>query len=208
MDKKVIKMENNPNNYDNCAIEYQWYGHEIIFGLLFEYLKKEQNLLDLGIGTGLSSSYFNQLGLKIYGVDISQEMLSLCKKKGLADDLKIMDIVNDPFPFEDNYFDYVISCGVFHFVEDLNHIFKKTRNVLKNGGIFSFTIKDTLTPDSGIVESFYEDAGVIIYSHSDKYVEKLSEEYKFRYLKKQKFLGENNPSLGKSDYFTAYVLKK
>jgi len=185
-------MKKDFDNYDNCAIEYQWHGHEIVFGLLFEYLKKGQNLLDLGIGTGLSSTYFNQLELKIYGTDISKEMLGLCKKKRFAEDLKIMDLVKDPFPFEDSYFDYVISCGVFHFIKDLNPIFKKTRNVLKNRGIYSFTVKDTPEPDLGIVESFYEDAGAIIYSHSDKYIEKLSEEYKFRHLKKQKFLGENN----------------
>lgn len=201
-------MENDVTNYDTFSLEYQWHSHEIIFGLLFEYLNKGELLLDLGIGTGLSSSYFKKLGLDIYGIDNSKEMLELCRKKGLTEGLILMDLAKDPFPFEDTYFDYVISSGVFHFIEDLKPIFIKTKKVLKNEGIFSFSVKYTSAPDLEIVECFYEDAGVKIYSHSDKYIEKLIKEYNLNLIKKQKFLGINNPSFDRGDYFTIYVLKK
>ena len=204
--KKHDYTEKEDNKYDDyVSLEYQWHGHEIIFGLLFEYLKKGQFLLDLGIGTGLSSSYFKQMGLMIYGVDNSKEMIEICKKKKLTEELKLIDLVKDNFSFECNYFDYTISCGVFHFIEDLGPIFKKTKNVLKKEGIFCFTVKDTDNP--GIIESYHNEAQVNIYSHGSKYIEKLIERYNFKLLKKQKFLGVNNPLIDEG-YFIVYVLKK
>ena len=196
-------------NYDNYVFEYQWHAHEILFGLLFEYLKKGQRLLDLGIGTGLSSMYYNILGVDIFGIDNSSEMIEVCKKKRFAKDLKIIDIEKDDFPYESEYFDFVISSGVFHFFKNLNTIFGKISNVIKNDGIFSFTVKDTDNSDSDIVKSFYEEAGVYIYSHSEEYINRLIVRHKFKLLKKQNFLGYNNPSLNEENYyFNVYVLKK
>ncbi|NMC59062.1 MAG: class I SAM-dependent methyltransferase [Candidatus Methanofastidiosa archaeon] len=195
------------DNYDYYASQYPWHGNEIMFGLLFEYLNKGQLLLDLGIGTGLSSIFFNKIGLKIYGVDNSEDMLKLCKKKGFTEELKYVDLDKDDIPFENEFFDFVISCGVFHFIKDLELIFKKANIVLKKGGIFCFTVKDTDNSDLDITECLHKEAGVLVYSHSGKYIEKLREDFKFEFLKKQKFLGVNNPLIDEG-YFTAYVLKK
>ncbi len=195
------------DNYDNDASGYPWHGDEIIFGLLFEYLRKGQLLLDLGIGTGLSSISFNKTGLKIYGVDNSKEMLKICAKKRFTEELKLVDLNKDDIPFEKDFFDFVISCGVFHFIKDLKPIFKKTNIVLKKGGIFCFTVRDTDDSGPDITEYRHKEAGVLIYSHSDKYIEKLTEDYKFEFLKKQKFLGVNDPLIDEG-YFTAYVLRK
>lgn len=77
-----------------------------MFGLLFKYVKKGDTLLDLGIGTGLSSLPFYQIGLKIYGIDISEDMLTICRKRKIAEDLRTRDL-NDKLPY-DNQFDHII----------------------------------------------------------------------------------------------------
>jgi len=37
-----------------------------------------EKLLDIGIGTGLASIHFSDVGLWVYGLDVSQEMLAAC----------------------------------------------------------------------------------------------------------------------------------
>jgi ubiquinone/menaquinone biosynthesis C-methylase UbiE len=61
--------------YDQEAEETGWFGPEILFGLSFKYLQPNQSILDLGIGTGLSSVLFHKAGLEVHGLDNSPEML-------------------------------------------------------------------------------------------------------------------------------------
>ena len=63
--------------YDKQSLKYGWLGPEILFGLSYEYLNPGNTMLDIGIGTGLSSIPFHKAGLKIFGVDRSDEMLKI-----------------------------------------------------------------------------------------------------------------------------------
>lgn len=69
--------------YDSQVKQYNSYGHEVLFGMCYEYIKPGDSLLDLGIGTGLSSVLFAKAGLNITGLDGSLEMLKECGKKDL-----------------------------------------------------------------------------------------------------------------------------
>jgi len=69
------------DDYDSLAMQYEYHTNEIIFGMVFEYVNSGDKLLDLGIGTGLSSILFQKAGLDIYGLDISEKMLKICKKR-------------------------------------------------------------------------------------------------------------------------------
>jgi len=37
-------------NYDEQVREYDSYGHDVLFGMGFEFVKKNDKLLDIGIG--------------------------------------------------------------------------------------------------------------------------------------------------------------
>jgi len=68
--------------YDAEAEASGWYGPEVVFGLSYKYIQKGQSILDIGIGTGLGSLLFLKAGLEIHGMDISPEMLTVCRNKG------------------------------------------------------------------------------------------------------------------------------
>ena len=59
--------------YDLTAKQHSWLPPDVAFGLVFEYIKPRQKLLDVGCGTGLSSKYFSKVGVETYGIDGSKK---------------------------------------------------------------------------------------------------------------------------------------
>src|SRR5690554_4967773 len=90
--------------YDNMSTLVENHGHEVLFGLAYEYLSPGDAVLDIGIGTGLSSFLFYKAGLKVYGVDGSEKMLGICREKGLAAELRLCDLEAEKWPYEDGQF--------------------------------------------------------------------------------------------------------
>jgi predicted TPR repeat methyltransferase len=175
------------SDYDQLARKYHWYGPDILFGLCYDLVKPGDKLLDIGIGTGLCSSLFFKHGLEIYGLDSSNEMLAMCKKKGITQELKNWDLLDLPLPYSDAKFDIIISGGVFHFFEDLQTIFKEIARLIKPNGIFAFTTKtfsEALPIDSF---SKYSSEGIFVFSHSDHYIHQHLKKNGFQHLKELKF---------------------
>jgi SAM-dependent methyltransferase len=65
--------------YDGEAEATGWLGPEVAFGLAYQHIQPGQSVLDIGIGTGLGSVLFRKAGLKVYGMDVSPEMLEACR---------------------------------------------------------------------------------------------------------------------------------
>lgn len=199
--------------YDNQVREYNSYGHDVLFGMSFEYVKPKDCLLDLGIGTGLASRSFARLGLKVYGCDGSAKMLKVCESKSFATDLKVFDLHDIPLPYSDCFFDHVICCGVIHFFDNLETILKEVLRIIKPGGIFAFTIaaqtaeEEAATRDNP--KGYFETPtpwGVPIFKHSHGYISTLLQTYGVDILKTQKLLIKGEPGDDSRDVlFSAYI---
>lgn len=107
--------------YDRQAREWGW-NPEVFFGMMWKYVQPGESLLDIGIGTGLCSQAFHKAGLRILGFDGAEEMLQICRSKNIAEELRVHDITDMPWPYADNTFDHVLAAGVFHFFGDLRPI--------------------------------------------------------------------------------------
>lgn len=86
---------------------------------VLEFLKnKKGRLLDLGCGSG--RNFVNQEGLEIYGVDFSDNMLSLAKQK--AEQLKIKVHLKkssaDKLEYDNEFFDYAIFISALHCIPE------------------------------------------------------------------------------------------
>jgi len=113
--------------YDvDTTTEFGWIGFKPAAA---EFAKRIENkfarILDAGCGTGLSGMALADAGYtKIEGCDLSPEMLSKAKEKGVYMSLTEVDLTKDIQITEP--YDGVFSCGVFGFgppyPEDLRHI--------------------------------------------------------------------------------------
>ncbi len=174
------------SQYDKEVRAYNSYGHEVIFGMSFAFVSVEEKLLDIGIGTGLASIHFSEVGLKVYGLDDSQEMLAACQQKSFTEALKRCDIIREPMPYDNLYFNHVVCCGVLHFVRDLTALFSEVKRVMRSGGIFAFTI----APQEASADYIEEPTawGVSIFKHAPRYIMELLETNGMELMKEQRLL--------------------
>lgn len=185
-DVDVPVYKESASNYDNQIKAYDSYGHDALFGMSFGFVNADEKLLDIGIGTGLASIQFSKVGLKVYGLDASQEMLNACQSKSFTEELRLYDMTRDTIPYEDHYFNHAISCGALHFIGNLTNLFTEVKRVMKKGGIFAFTIAPQETAVGYIEEP--TSWGVSIFKHASQYIMDLLDENDLELQKEQRLL--------------------
>ncbi|WDV45774.1 class I SAM-dependent methyltransferase [Clostridiaceae bacterium M8S5] len=96
-------------------------------------------VIDLGCGTGRFSFLFEQYKpVKVTGIDISEEMITLAKEKALSKGSRVNFIKGDIenlSQIDTNSVDLVFSFTVLHYLKDLNSFMKEVHRILKIGGI-------------------------------------------------------------------------
>jgi ubiquinone/menaquinone biosynthesis C-methylase UbiE len=93
------------------------------------------NCLEIGCGTGKNTVWFIEKADRITAVDLSEEMLAKAKEKISSEKVIFVqaDITSD-WTFTDQLYDLVSFSLVLEHINDLDHIFAKTTNVLQPGG--------------------------------------------------------------------------
>lgn len=145
--------------FDNISGEYDGLNRVISFGIDVRWRKKvvqlvadtqPKNILDIATGTGdlIINLAKKTAATKLIGLDISEGMLSVGRKKISADHLddriEMVQADSENMPFEDNSFDAItVAFGVRNF-ENLEKGLAEIRRVLKPGGLF--VILETSVP--------------------------------------------------------------
>ncbi len=114
--------------YDQIAPGYdELHREEQLKKLNFiaKYIKLECNGLDVGCGTGVSTSFFN---CKV-GVDPSEELLKIAKKN--YSEIKFVKANAEKLPFKDNEFDFVVSITAIQNFDDIEKGLKEIKRVGK-----------------------------------------------------------------------------
>ena len=146
---------------------------------MYEFIKPDDNLLDLGIGTGASSILFHKAGLNIFGADSAEEMLKVCESKEIACELKCHDLQISPFPYQNSSFHHIVSIGVFDHFQKLKHIFEEISRILVKGGMFAFTVQDLKNGMESKYVRFSSGFEIPLYRYSERYLTKLFAECGF-----------------------------
>jgi len=136
--KKISKQYNgiseefsNTHRYEN-RVNIKSFHEEL------EYNFKNKKVLDLGCGDGSDLQILKNKGAKIFGLDSSKEMVKLAKKKLNSNNIKTG--LFEKIPFEEKYFDFVISKYAMQTSRKIEPIYKETAKVLKSKGYFIFLV--------------------------------------------------------------------
>ena len=124
-------------------------------------------ILDYGCGTGLSGLALQLVGFKnIDGLDVSQEMVSLAKKKSIYRNLKIFNPYTE-MPVHPEQYKIITAIGVIGAGAAPLQIFDDLFSLLPRGGLFAFSFNDhTLSdPDYEKKVEQYLDGGYALLIH-------------------------------------------
>lgn len=101
---------------------------------------KNKVILDLGCGHGKGIYQYEKMSPKnIYGIDSSEYMIKEAKRN-VKDPEKISVSGIENTPFEDNFFDVIISRYALHYVDDPDNAFREIARILKKEGSLVFII--------------------------------------------------------------------
>jgi ubiquinone/menaquinone biosynthesis C-methylase UbiE len=106
--------------------------------------KKVKKILDIGFGTGRHIIFFSKRNFEMYGLDASPKGFSLTEdwlaEEGLTAEL-VLHRMEEKFPFQDNFFDAIISIQVIHHnkLQDILKTVGEIERVLKKNGMIFIT---------------------------------------------------------------------
>ncbi len=147
---KPFDTRNNPEDavqkeYARLAPDYDERWSFYVEASLHETLKRikieqGQSVLDVGCGTGvllktLADTYPD---VALAGVDLTREMLAVARKR-LPKAVRLEQAGAEKLPFDDESFDTVISCNMFHYIREPIAALEEMRRVLKPAGAFIVT---------------------------------------------------------------------
>ena len=141
--------------YDRWSDGYDRYMNEggyrhpaVCAALVARYLPDLQApLLDAGVGTGLVGDLLTLLGYqKLTGIDISNNMLDVARRKGIYSELKIADLLRDvELPF--GHYAGAVAAGVFTTGHVGTRGFDTLSSLVAKNGRLVITIKSTSWDD-------------------------------------------------------------
>jgi len=105
-------------------------------------------ILDLSCGDGRNLGLLQDLGFSVHATEISDEIVTLLKdiKSDMGWDVTFKRGLNTDLPYDDSFFNYVLSCWSFYYMQevtDFDDILREIARVLCKHGFFIAVIPDS-----------------------------------------------------------------
>lgn len=129
--------------------------------------RRFRRVLDLGCGTGLAGALLRDVADTLEGVDLSDRMLDIARKKGVYDSLRrasLLDFLGE----SGGPFDLIIAADVFAYIGDLAPVFRGLGARLAVDGLVAFTVEETGAADWALGDS-------LRFAHSECYLRRLAD---------------------------------
>jgi len=148
--------------YDTIADEFDKTRVRLwpcVISFLDEF-QSNAEILDIGCGNGKYMNYRDDINIK--GIDISTNLIEICKKKGF-------DVIKAPMtdiPFTDNKFDGIICIASYHHLnndDDRKKTLNEIYRILKPGGIAFIEVWGVIqtSPINKNAENFTKNANLV-----------------------------------------------
>ena len=93
-----------------------------------------KRVLEIGYGIGKIVNEFVKAGAQVHGVDLSELHYNLSTQLFTDEDVDLRLASAEALPYEDNFFDFVVSWGVLHHASNDQKCYDEVYRVLKPGG--------------------------------------------------------------------------
>lgn len=147
MDKNLAKkiLEAVREDYNLLAKEYTRVRDFISEDIkkLLEYANEGEKILDSGCAFGRLYKGLEKKNVDYYGIDFSEKLIEIAKRKFPNAKFQTVNALNLPFP--DNFFDKVYSISVLHHIPSKNYrlqYLKEIKRVLKPEGLLLLRVWD------------------------------------------------------------------
>jgi ubiquinone/menaquinone biosynthesis C-methylase UbiE len=145
------------DEYDNLKDPWYSYTFSEIEGVLRRYFRTDSRevakpvAIDVGCGTGIQSMVLAELGYRVEGIDIADDLIAIAKDKlrsaGFAD-ARFQHADARSLPFDSGVADVVNCCGpTLSFVPEWRTALKEISRCLKPGGKLLLEVEGKWTLD-------------------------------------------------------------
>ncbi len=137
MNESSVEQKKARNYYNDYSRSYEQERREGYYSLIndleFEKIEpfaKGKKTLEIGCGTGLILERTHEIAREAVGVDISEGMLEVCKKKSL----NVQQASATSLPFDDDSFDLVYSFKVLAHIPEITKAISEISRVTRPRG--------------------------------------------------------------------------
>ena len=134
-------------HYDTIAKKYdelyfEDFSDKKFIDEFLSLLPENTKILDIGCGSGQFTKYFSEKGFTTIGIDVSEEMLKIARKKVLNCEFKFMDMRE--LEFNNEEFDGLfVFYSLYHLSKkDVPLALKEFNRVLKPNGIIMLALQE------------------------------------------------------------------
>ena len=169
-------------NAETYASNIEPYISIALANKFIKLLGKGKKILDAGSAAGRDSHYFFNKGLEVTGVDLSEELIEIARKK--CPEIEFIKADFRKLPFEDNFFDGVWAhAALVHMekIEDIKRALKEFKKVLKKDGILYVYVK-TGKKETDIVSDKLSGHKRFFRYYSKEQIEGLIKELNFKII--------------------------
>jgi ubiquinone/menaquinone biosynthesis C-methylase UbiE len=169
----------------------------------FLSLIQEENktsLLEIGPGAGKDSLFFQENGLNIKCIDLSPELVKICRQKGL--DAQVMDMTELSLPKESFDVVYALNSLLHIPKKDLPTVLKNIQAVLKPNGLFYMGVYGSENESEHIWENDSYTPKRFFAFYSDEHLQEITAQY-FDLISFKKVTFEGN-----QPHFQRLILRK
>lgn len=164
-------------------------------------LTKDGRILDVGCGVGVDANHMASKGFKVIGIDLSNEMLNIAKRKfpGIKfERLDMRELSLEPGSFDGIF----VAFSLIHIPKkDVPNILKRLYGFLKKDGIIYIAIQEGDSQEISVTEPLKPNEKIFLNINSSSEIKTLLKDAGFSIIKEYKRETKSKEELDFIKYF-------